>query len=228
MDLAADLDDRRSFSLVDVEPTGDLNPQPPDCKVYEVPLSATRGVCGTGTVHHVHRTLRAALNEAVRRSQIMTNPVLIAKAPRLTEEEIVPLTVKEATAVLTTSSTMRNGVRFALALALGLRQGEALGLQWDDLDEEARTLTIRRAIQRHMWRHGCAGECGRKRAAECPQRHSGGLAVVPTKSRAGRRMIGVPNALIRTLRAHRQTHGIGNLVSVGDGHPPTQPTTDSP
>lgn len=127
--------------------------------------------------------------------------MLIAKAPRLTEEEIVPLTLKEATAVLNATAGLRNGARFALAL--GLRQGEALGLQWADFDEEARTPTIRRAIQRHMWRHGCSGECGRKRAAECPERHSGGLAVAPTKSRAGRRAVGLPDELVTALAAHR-------------------------
>ena len=51
-----------------------------------------------GTVHHTHRTLRAALNEAVRRGQIVKNPVVVAKPPRLEEEEIEPLTVKEAAA----------------------------------------------------------------------------------------------------------------------------------
>lgn len=49
----------------------------------------------------------------------------------------------------------RNGVRFALALAVGLRQGEAIGLKWSDWDGKANTLTIRRALQRQTWLHGC-------------------------------------------------------------------------
>ncbi len=181
-----------------------------------------------GTVHHVHRTLRAALNEAVRRGQIVRNPALIAKAPRLIEDEIVPLTVQEATAVLAAASMRRNGARFAVALSLGLRQGEALGLQWDDWNEQQGTLTIRRAIQRHTWRHGCDGTCGRKRGADCPDRHGGGLVVVPTKSRAGRRTVGVPPALGRALALHRESqraerHVAANLWSEG-GWMFTQPT----
>src|SRR5260370_17440905 len=39
----------------------------------------------------------------------------------------------------------RNGARWALALALGLRQGEALGLQWNDVDLEKGTIRIRRS-----------------------------------------------------------------------------------
>lgn len=115
-----------------------------------------------GTIHHAHRTLRAALNEAVRRGQIVKNPALIARAPRLVEEEIEPFTVTEAQKILAVAAKRRNGVRFALALAIGLRQGEALGLQWRDVNEDARTLAVRRALQRHAWRHGCDGACGRQ------------------------------------------------------------------
>ncbi|MDP9815179.1 tyrosine-type recombinase/integrase [Spirilliplanes yamanashiensis] len=156
-----------------------------------------------GTVHHAHRTLRAALNEAVRRGQIVKNPVLVARPPRLQEEEIEPLTVEEAQRVLAVAARRRNGVRYAVALSIGLRQGEALGLKWADVNEDAGTLAIRRALQRHTWRHGCGGECGKKRGADCPSRYGGGLAIVDTKSRAGRRVVGVPRPLMRALTAHR-------------------------
>jgi integrase len=156
-----------------------------------------------GTVHHAHRTLRAALNEAVRRGQIVKNPVLVAKPPRLVEEEIEPFTVPEAQRILAATTIRRNGVRYAIALAIGLRQGEALGLQWRDVNEGAGTLTVRRALQRHTWQHGCGGTCRRKRGADCPERHSGGLAIVETKSRAGRRTVGVPSHLMDALTAHR-------------------------
>jgi hypothetical protein len=46
----------------------------------------------------------------------------------VTEEEIQPFTVTEAQRILAATAGRRNGVRFALALALRLRQGEALGL----------------------------------------------------------------------------------------------------
>ncbi|SQD97085.1 Integrase [Parafrankia sp. Ea1.12] len=156
------------------------------------------------TVHQAHRTLRTALNEALRRGQIVRNPATLAKAPRLVEEEIEPFTVDEAKRILAVAADRRNGVRFALALALGIRQGEALGLQWRDLDLSAGTLMVRRAIQRHTWRHGCKVACGRKRGADCPMRHGGGLVVVETKSRSGRRTIGLPSPLVAWLKLHRQ------------------------
>jgi len=40
----------------------------------------------------------------------------------------------------------------------------ALGLKWSRLDEETRTLQIRKAIQRRSWQHGCENPhaCGAK------------------------------------------------------------------
>jgi hypothetical protein len=51
-----------------------------------------------GTAHHVHRTIRVALGEAVRRGHVPTNVAEIAKAPRLEEEDIEPYTRLEAAA----------------------------------------------------------------------------------------------------------------------------------
>jgi integrase len=186
------------------------------------------------SIHHVHATLRTSLNEAVRRNHIAKNPVLIAKAPQLVEPEIVPLTVDEARRLLDVATGRRNGVRFALALAVGLRQGEAIGLKWTDLDQEARTITIRRALQRQTWRHGCDDPhaCGEghhktkpcregckahkracpppcatdcvEHARHCPDRQAGGLVEVEVKSRAGRRIVSVPVPLVEWLDRQRQ------------------------
>src|SRR4051812_32009384 len=48
-----------------------------------------------GTAHHVHRTIRAALNVAVRRGYITRNPASFAKPPTVVEEEIEPYDVAE-------------------------------------------------------------------------------------------------------------------------------------
>ncbi len=86
----------------------------------------------------------------------------------------------------------------------------------EDLDESAPTLIVRRALQRHVWQHGCtpAGACGGKRGADCPQRHGGGLVLVPPKSRAGRRTIALPPPLAQALRVHR-THQLEQRLAAG-------------
>jgi hypothetical protein len=53
-----------------------------------------------GTAHHVHRTIRNALNEAVRRGHLSRNPALLAKAPKLTDEEVEPYDLGEVRRLL--------------------------------------------------------------------------------------------------------------------------------
>jgi integrase len=182
------------------------------------------------TIQQVHRTLRAALNEAYRRDRIARNPVMLVKAPPQVDTEVEPFSVDEAKRILAAAQHRRNGVRFAVALALGLRRGEALGLRWSDLavswhhgcrddapcgqrqpadcpqTNRSATLTIRRALQRHIWRHGCTDDasCGRRRGADCPRRFGGGLVITDPKSRAGRRVMNVPGPLLAALDEHRQ------------------------
>ncbi len=84
-----------------------------------------------GTAHQVHRTVRAALNEAKRRRHLTKNPASIAKAPRVEEGEVVPYTVKEVQLLLEVANRQRNAARWVIALALGLRQGEVSRAQVD-------------------------------------------------------------------------------------------------
>jgi integrase len=158
-----------------------------------------------GTAHHVHRTVRAALNEAVRRGHIIRNPATIAKAPILTEEEIEPYEIEEVKRLLKAADSLpRNSARWAIALALGLRQGEALGLKWTDVDLDRGILRVRRNRQRPKYEHGCGGNpCGRT-AGYCPRRNQIRDETTDTKSRAGRRTIGLPDQLVALLRKHRQ------------------------
>ncbi|MFD3455433.1 tyrosine-type recombinase/integrase [Streptomyces sp. NPDC058691] len=156
-----------------------------------------------GTAHHAHRTMRTALGEALRRGHVPTNPAEIAKAPRLEEEEIEPYTIEEVQSLLLEASKRRNSARWVIALALGLRQGEALGLHWEDVDLEAGYLRTRKNRLRPKYTHGCGGNCGRK-AGYCPQRKQVRREYKSTKSRAGRRTIGLPDPLIKLLRRHRE------------------------
>ncbi|GAA1029925.1 site-specific integrase [Virgisporangium ochraceum] len=157
-----------------------------------------------GTAHQVHRTVRTALNEAVRRGHITSNPATLVKAPRLSEMEVEPYTVKEVGRLLAEAGQRRNSARWAIALALGLRQGEALGLKWSDIDLETGTLVVRRARLRPRWRHGCDGKCGRKMGGHCPARIALRTETADTKSRAGRRAIGLPGQIVSLLRKHQE------------------------
>jgi integrase len=155
-----------------------------------------------GTAHQVHRTFRTALNEAVRRGHLGQNPVRLAKAPRVVEDEVEPYTVEEVRRLLRAAQRRRNAARWAVALALGLRQGEALGLKWSDVDLSGGVLWVRRSRRRPRYAHGCGETCGRK-AGYCPQRRRTNPETADTKSHAGRRAVGLPPQLVDLFRAHR-------------------------
>ncbi|EMF50602.1 site-specific integrase [Streptomyces bottropensis] len=154
------------------------------------------------TAHQVHRTLRTALNEAVRRGHLGKNPVQLAKAPKTGEYEVEPYTVQEVQRLLKAADQHRNSARWAVALALGLRQGEVLGLRWEDVDLDSGFLIVRRSRHRPQYAHGCMAPCGRKTAGYCPERRRTNPELSTTKSRAGRRAVGLPEQLVDLLRAH--------------------------
>ena len=154
------------------------------------------------TAHQVHRTVRTALNVAMRRRHITENPAVLAKAPKVDEEEVEPYSVDEVARLLRAAQRRRNSARWAVALALGLRQGEVLGLQWTNVDLKEGTLVVRRNRLRPKWRHGCTPSCGRRFGGHCPERIALREETGETKSKAGRRGIGLPDELIALLKVH--------------------------
>lgn len=162
----------------------------------------------THVIRAVHRVLRSSLNEAVRRHRLATNPLLVARPPRAEEVEVEPLTVEECRRVLAAAQGTAHPARWSIALSLGLRQGEALGLMWSDIDLDQGVLRVRRSVQRHTWLHGCPtadGQptCGHRRGADCQLRHGGGLVLVEPKTKASKRTIVLPQPVVSELRAHR-------------------------
>jgi integrase len=157
------------------------------------------------TVLQMHRIISRALKIAHRRGKVGRNVATLVDSPSVYREEVRPLTAADARAVLDAAKGQRNAARWSVALALGLRQGEALGLAWDavDLTSTPATLTVRQALQRRAWEHGCEDPKACGTARKCPERTGGGLVIVRPKSRAGRRTIVLPPLLSTALRAHR-------------------------
>lgn len=100
------------------------------------------------------------------------------------------------------ANRQRNSVRWVIALALGLRQGEVLWLKWTDVDFDLGVLVVHRGRLRPRYQHGCGDRCGRK-PGYCPQKVNIRRETKETKSRAGRRPIGVPGELMKLLAQHR-------------------------
>lgn len=140
------------------------------------------GGLSPASVLQAHRVLSRALKVAMQRGRVARNVCTLVDSPSVARTEVQPLTPDEARAVLRAAEGLRNGARWSIALALGLRQGEALGLPWEAVDLDAGTLRVRQALQRQA---------------------GAGLVIVEPKSAAGRRTIVLPRPLVDALRQHR-------------------------
>lgn len=125
-----------------------------------------------------------------------------------------PYSVQEVQRLLKAADQHRNSARWAVALALGLRQGEVLGLRWEDVDLGGGFLVVRRSRHRPQYAHGCADPCRRKAAGYCPKKRRTNPELSTTKSRAGRRAVGLPEQLVDLLRAHLKAQG-GERAAAG-------------
>lgn len=134
------------------------------------------------TVLQMHRILSRALKVAVQRGRVARNVCTLVDAPSVSREEVKPLTQQDARAILATAAGRRNAARWSVALALGMRQGEALGLTWEHVNIEAQQIRVRWQLQRIAGR---------------------GLVFVEPKSRAGRRTVMLPDELAAALKVHR-------------------------
>jgi len=134
-------------------------------KMYEAGLSSS-------TVLKVHRILSRALTVAVRRDKVGRNVATLIDAPAPSDTELEPFSREDARRILNAAEKLpRNGARWSVALALGIRQGEALGLRWSYVDLKTGIIRAWFQIQRAEYRHGCADPhaCGaRYHRQQCP------------------------------------------------------------
>jgi integrase len=133
------------------------------------------------TVQHLRAILRAALSDAVKWGLVTQNVGALVDGPRVPHRDVQPLSADEAHSLLDAAKTHRLGALFSVALAVGLRQGEALGLSWTDLDLDSGTLSVRKTLQRV----------------------DGDFVFVEPKTARSRRTIAVPSVAIAAVRTHR-------------------------
>lgn len=100
------------------------------------------------TIQYLHAVLRAALNRAVKWNLIGRNPATLVDSPTVERSEVEALTAPQAQAILDAMRGTRLEGLVTVTLALGLRQGEALGLRWRDVDLGAATVAIRHQVQK--------------------------------------------------------------------------------
>ena len=116
------------------------------------------------------------------------------KAPRAVRFQPTVLNEKQAQAFLKSAGKNRLGAVFLVALAIGLRLGEALGLRWEDVDLAKGTLTVQRALQRVEAK----------------------LVFVEPKSEKSRRTVPLPKVAVEVLKRHRTRQRKDRLKAGGN------------
>jgi integrase len=135
------------------------------------------------TVSHIHATLRAALNMAVRLGMVVRNVATLTDAPKSVNKEYMTLTLEQSQQFLASVEDDRLAAMYVLALTTGMREGEILGLQWDDIQWSQRQIIVRHTLHRL------------KGAYELRRR---------IKSLKGRRTILLTRVAFEALQRHRQ------------------------
>lgn len=146
------------------------------------------------TVKNVAAILHKAFSVAMKQGMIQTNPCDAAELPKVMQKEIKPLTDAEIPQFLAAidDSPMRNA--YALCLFAGLREGECLGLSWDQVDFQARRITVSQQLQKE-----------KKKGAR--------YYIAPTTKSGKPRQIEPPEIAFRYLRAERARQAENQLAA---------------
>ena len=182
------------------------------------------------SVHKVHVVLHSALRSAVRTRLIARSPCDDLVLPRIRTPEIKALTDKEIGAMLAAADGSRVAVPLLVLVSLGVRRGELLALQWDDVDLEASTVSVRRTLGVVSGRASQAAEDGAKLARHRPAGVDSGRAPRPPRRSAAcppgcrqgiqQARSRVPGAGRRTMEAQHLRSRLPPCIQEGGAHLP--------
>ena len=132
-------------------------------------------------VAHDRAVLRAALNATMKWGLVGRNVAMLTDPPRVPEAEPHALSRADAQRILTAVEGDRLEALFTVALAVGLRQSEALGPRWSDIDLRTGRLSVGRALQRY----------------------DRDFHLDEPKTKRSRRTVALPGPVVQSLREHR-------------------------
>jgi integrase len=143
------------------------------------------------TVQYVRAILRRALNQAHKWGYVARNVAVLTDAPKVRCYEPVILSPAQSQQLLNAAAGSRLEALYTVALGLGLREGELLGLRWRDISLEQHTL----------------------RVAQTVQRIKGGLAFEPPKTERSARLLPLPLFVERALTRHAERQELERRVA---------------
>jgi integrase len=174
------------------------------------------GKVSAQTVRGAHARLHKALEVAVKRRYIIHNVAADTELPAARRQPIKPLDFAQTRRFLAQVKGHRWAALYRLAVNLGMREGELLGLTWDVIDFKRATIRVSQQLRR------VPDAEGRKQ-----------FVLQSTKTEAGERTLWIDEDLVAVLREHRANQDeerqllreqwgdpFGNLVFVSDSGRP--------
>jgi integrase len=155
------------------------------------------------SVRYIHRIIRRTLGIALKWGLVGRNVADAVTPPTPVVHEIKPLTIDEVKRLLKVLEDDRLYAFYALISTTGIRKGEALGLQKDDLNLDSATILIRHSLA---------------------QIHGIGLTLGEPKSVKSRRELAIPAFTVEVLRSHLTNHpNSSNYVFATNNNTPFSP-----
>jgi integrase len=145
------------------------------------------------TVRNLYAVLNSVLDGARRDELIAANPIREVKRPRVTKQEAKHLTPESVRELLDATVGTRYESVLRLISATGLRRGEAIGLEWSDIQFEKKIMRIRFTVSRVQ----------------------GELIKTSPKTANSRRDIPLSDGVIQLLKSHRKTQ-VAERLRAGD------------
>ncbi|MBU0511331.1 MAG: site-specific integrase [Chloroflexi bacterium] len=158
----------------------DLRPDLVQCFYHQLLIEG----CSNHAVHVTHKTLRVALNHAIKLGLIGRNPCSGTTPPKPKQTEMKFFDEIQVRVLLDKAQAIRDRFYplYYLAVHTGMRQAELIGLKWEDVDWERRTIQVKRQV-RHF--------------------KGGGYTFTMPKSKSGKRTIILGKRAVEVLREHQ-------------------------
>ena len=109
-----------------------------------------RGGLSPRTIHHMHRVLRQALEQAMKWNKLVKNPCdLLEKKdrPKIEKKAVATLDAAATMKMLEAARESRWFVPMLLGSMCGIRRGEIAALRWDDVQWEQEQITVKNSIE---------------------------------------------------------------------------------
>lgn len=147
------------------------------------------------SIRHIQRIVSNCLNLGVKMGEIKTNVSTAIDPIRISKKEQLYWNKHEVDIFLDAAKDHIHYIAFYLAIFTGMRQGEILGLKWDSIDFDNKTLYVQRGLKKI----------------------EGGYELNDLKNSSSYRSIAMSDGLYEELKKHRKRQNEIKL-KIGEGY----------